>query len=514
MGASNGHQLGIYTSSCPDPVPTSPRYQTAGASAQVLSLGSPPQKEPESEGIDSSKTREEHFPGHTSASFRSRLLERISSEEQPLRLIPPPGSPGVLLVCFPSAFGSGPLSSPVYLFLFDLCVDPILHAEYPYRTTEKKNIENFNFPGFKANKSAKLPRHLEATQIFLYVLKAQKLEPNQEEKDHLFDRISENYVSFIMRVPNYQKDTFFKLYPDCLSQAIYTIFQEAFPDSSHLFDNEFKDELVTTIFQWVTGIIPPKGVWTRWNLGTLEENTIHGTIKRALETEDEKLKCRKILDKKLEFDLEKLIMEYRNVLLPSPEEPMGKKESHLIGFGPEFCRILFKIGGQSPLVSYYMKVHEMGRNPKLPYSSIRMTQIYQWPATEGQTYNEVIAESRKIFAKNRAAHKIESKYIKEEIRIIQQKNREHNRMFESFKEKAKQRPEEAMHDCRKYLEKLREVQKKAAISRTPSEVVAGAVASIPYFACLPTLRRHYEEEEEIQEEKKSDDQKSLGISWL
>uniref|UniRef100_A0A5F8GNN2 Family with sequence similarity 227 member B n=1 Tax=Monodelphis domestica TaxID=13616 RepID=A0A5F8GNN2_MONDO len=358
---------------------------------------------------------------------------------------------------------------------------------YPYRTTEKKSIENYTFPGFKANKSTKLPRHLEATEIFLYVLKTQKLErksfkiwlplllsessiellkdafwwwflhkfkPNQCDQDHLFDRISENYVSFIVRVPNYEKDTFFKLYPDCLSQAIYTIFQEAFPDSSHLFDDEFKEELVTTIFQWVTGVIPPRRVWTRWNLGRLEENTIHGTIKRFIEIEDQKLKCRNLLDKKMEFDLEKLIMDYRNVLLPSPEEPVAKKESHLVGLGPQFCRILFTLGGQSPLVAYYMKVHEIGRNPKLPYSNIQMTQIYQWPATEGQTYNEVITESRKIFAKNKAAHKIESKYIKDEIREIQQKHREHNRMFESFKDKAKQRPEEAMHDCRKYLEKL------------------------------------------------------------
>ncbi|XP_068954120.1 protein FAM227B [Petaurus breviceps papuanus] len=47
---------------------------------------------------------------------------------------------------------------------------------YPYFTTEKKIVENCTFLGFRVNMPSKLPRHLTASEIFLYVLKTQKLD--------------------------------------------------------------------------------------------------------------------------------------------------------------------------------------------------------------------------------------------------------------------------------------------------------------------------------------------------
>ncbi|XP_072480014.1 protein FAM227B [Notamacropus eugenii] len=405
---------------------------------------------------------------------------------------------------------------------------------YPYATTGEKTVENCNFLGFRVNMKSKLPRHLTASEIFLYVLKAQKLDvksfriwlcllltessitllqdafwwwflhkfkPNQHDEDLLFDRISESYVLLIMKVPSYRKDTFFKLYPDWLSQAIYTIFLEAFPDSSRLFDDAFKEELVTTMYDWMIGLGPKERVWTLWDLGALEEYTIHGN-KRAMLREP-KGRLREITSKDMEFNLDKLIQETQNTLLLTPDQETTRnlihKKSHNIGPGPEFCRYLFRVAGQSPLVAYYLKMHEIATNPRLPWScKIHMTQIFRWPTNIGPTYREVAAESRKIFARNKAAYNVESKLIKDQIRAIKNKQRECRKKFLSLEHKARTRPEEAMNDCMKYLEELRDAERsrKTISTRSPSAVAAAAIASIPAFASLLACEATYSEDEE------------------
>lgn len=47
---------------------------------------------------------------------------------------------------------------------------------------------------------------------------------------------------------------FWQVYPDCLAQAIYAAFQESFPESSDLFNSEFKEQLGNTIFLWLSGM--------------------------------------------------------------------------------------------------------------------------------------------------------------------------------------------------------------------------------------------------------------------
>ncbi|XP_074092329.1 protein FAM227B [Macrotis lagotis] len=411
---------------------------------------------------------------------------------------------------------------------------------YPYATTEKKTVENCTFLGCRVNMPSKLPRHLTASKMYLYVLKAQKPEvksfktwfallltqasvnllqdafwwwflhkfkPNQHDEDVLFDRISENYVSLLMKIPEYRKDTFFKLYPVCLSQAIYTIFQEAFPDSSQLFNDAFKEELLKTTFLWMTGLNPPIGISIQWNLGSLEENTIHGNMKRMSKTRRGYLSDKEIASINMEFDLDKLIQDTQNALLsPVQETNLMARQSHPIGPGPDFCRFLFKVGGQSPLVAYYLKVHNIMKNPKIPYfSRIQMTHVFRWPTNVGPTYHEIVAESRKIFARNKAAYRVEYKNLKEEIRTIRNKQLEFNKTILSLENKAQWRPEEAMNDCGKYLEKLRQNEKKEKFAsiKLPLITAAKAMASVPAFA---SCNIYFEDEEyESQCEKEPDD---------
>ncbi|XP_078007754.1 protein FAM227B [Phascolarctos cinereus] len=265
--------------------------------------------------------------------------------------------------------------------------------QYPYATTEKKTVENCAFFGFRVNMPSKLPRHLTASEIFLYVLKAQKLDV-KSFKIWLSLLLIESSITLL-------QDAFwwwflhkYKLYPDWLSQAIYIIFQEACPDSSQLFNDAFKAELVITMYKWMTGLEPKKSPWTRWNLGALEENTIHGNIKRMSGIQKE------ILSKDMEFDLDKLIQFSQNVLLPTRDQETNlmPKESHNIGHDPEFSRDLFRVAGQSPLVAYYLKVHDIAINPRLPRScKIQITQIFRWPYPSEFCFICFVFHIRKIF---------------------------------------------------------------------------------------------------------------------
>ncbi|EAW77373.1 chromosome 15 open reading frame 33, isoform CRA_e [Homo sapiens] len=116
----------------------------------------------------------------------------------------------------------------------------------------EKNIEGCSFTGFKANELTQLPRHLDAEQIYLFILKAHnfdervfkiwkthflseasiallhdsfwwwflhKFRPDRENQDCLFDRISESYVTLFMSIPLSRKDAFFQTSFSCFSKS-------------------------------------------------------------------------------------------------------------------------------------------------------------------------------------------------------------------------------------------------------------------------------------------------------
>ncbi|XP_075387408.1 protein FAM227B [Tenrec ecaudatus] len=142
----------------------------------------------------------------------------------------------------------------------------------------KKNIEGCTFSGFKASELPQLPRHLDAERIYLFILKA-----------HNFDeKIFKIWKTHFLSEPSIAllHDAFwwwflykFKLYPDCLAQAIYATFQEAFPESSNLFNDAFKEDLGNNICLWMSGLKPQKGFWKKWKLKRLTTTTIHGSMK-------------------------------------------------------------------------------------------------------------------------------------------------------------------------------------------------------------------------------------------
>nr|XP_023394828.1 protein FAM227B [Loxodonta africana] len=331
----------------------------------------------------------------------------------------------------------------------------------------KKNIEGCTFSGFKADELTQLPRHLDAERIYLFILKAHnfdekifkiwkthflseasiallhdsfwwwflyKFKPDRENQDSLFDRISESYATLFMSIPLSRKDAFLQVYPDCLAQAIYVTFQEAFPESSNLFNDEFKEDLGNNIFLWLSGLKPQKGFWTHWKLKGLTTTTIHGSKKDPEKSVKEMIaNSQERIMATIDFDITKILKKPRTyVMSTSKEESRLSKpaiKSHYISAGPEFNRVLFNFGGQSPLILYYLKMHELAGIASTPrQTKIKLTEICREPSP-APTYCDIIKEAKKQFVRNQ-----------KDFRILQAK--------------ATKKPFDVKYDFEKFLNKL------------------------------------------------------------
>ncbi|XP_070619337.1 protein FAM227B isoform X2 [Erythrolamprus reginae] len=279
----------------------------------------------------------------------------------------------------------------------------IMELKFPTAAAKEssgKDLENFSFSGFHLWRLTRLPNKLEPAHLWDLVLKLQvlksvntpvlkqlffseaslailqdcfwwwflhKYQPDQDEQDHFFDRIADSYVTLLWSIPNYIKDDFLQMYPDYLSQAIYMTFCEAFPQASHRFTDQFKDELMDLIFLWIRGFKPPKFAWKNWKCPSMEkprksivekkDSFTHMSSDTSIEPrrrstfrprQRSRSRSRSRI-KTLRFQ----VTDEDQIQEPAP----GKKESHYIGDGPDFQHSLFNLGGQSPLVSYYLQMH-------------------------------------------------------------------------------------------------------------------------------------------------------------
>uniref|UniRef100_A0A452IYF0 Uncharacterized protein n=1 Tax=Gopherus agassizii TaxID=38772 RepID=A0A452IYF0_9SAUR len=367
--------------------------------------------------------------------------------------------------------------------------------KYITEESSRKNVKNYRYPGFKLKQLTELPRHLEAAKLWDLVIKAhnfkgevfkvwrklflseasiavlqdcfwwwflQKFKPNQEDQDYLFDRIADSFVSLFLCVPSDTKDAFFQVYPDCLSQVIYVAFCEAFPESNKSFDDAFKDGLVDLIFQWVSGLKPQKFAWKKWNLECLKKPTVNSnkkdTITKAPVKESGKSKA--VIDASVRFqvglDFEDLTEDTKKMYISSaeeikddskykmdmPKESKTIKESCYIGSGPDFQHVLFRIGGRSPLVSYYLKLHEItdGVSSSLTYKMNR-TEICKLPPV-APTYQEVIKETRRLRREFREDYTVFQNKCKQDISEIEKQRKEINQKFRRLTESTSKNPSE------------------------------------------------------------------------
>ncbi|XP_053745057.1 protein FAM227B isoform X3 [Panthera pardus] len=324
-----------------------------------------------------------------------------------------------------------------------------------------------------------------------------KFKPDRENQDSLFDRISESYAVLFMSIPASRKDTFLQVYPDCLAQAIYATFQEAFPESSNIFNDEFKEDLGNNIFLWLSGLKPPKGFWTHWKLKELSTTTIHGTKKAPLKSLKDRIeRSQERITAAIDFNMMKILKNPRAYTMPTFKEESSVSrlttKSHYSSTGPEFNRVLFNFGGQSPLILYYLKMHELAGISKAPkQTKIKFTEILQEPYP-APTYRDIIKEAKRQFAKNQKDFRIEKHRINEEIKLLRQRQERIDKELDRLQAKATKKPYEAKNDFDKFLHKLR------SEARTEREFLASlssSTSSTEDYNC---------EEEECQEKPEMD----------
>ncbi|XP_073509180.1 protein FAM227B isoform X2 [Phyllobates terribilis] len=252
----------------------------------------------------------------------------------------------------------------------------------------------------------------------------QRFKPQQIEQDYLFDRISETFVALFCSIPHDIKDIFTQMYPDYLSQAIFTAFDKAFPQSRALFNGEIKAEIVDLIFQWVSGIKPVPCSWKKWDLDDFDyQKNYQNSNEKVITTPSRNLTD---VRRRLEFNLDNLFEEARQPNLPrtlgTEDKDIPKKESHSIGPGPEFHHVLFQLGSHSLLVSNYLKKHHFtGCIHGISRHRIKRTEISHLPPV-GPTYEDIIKETQRVRKSLQQDYDILETKTQKELAEIQQQN--------------------------------------------------------------------------------------------
>ncbi|XP_062405346.1 protein FAM227B-like [Sardina pilchardus] len=257
-----------------------------------------------------------------------------------------------------------------------------------------------------------------------------RFKPNLEDESALFDCIATGFVSLLMMVLNDVKDKLFKVYADCLAQAIHAAFCGAFPQSKEHFHDDFKTELAEVTSLWVSGVKPKLLSWKNWKL---QSST---PAKDAVKT-----KKASVCD--FQADLTERIASAlrsgpalaqtpavsRSCAAASAEAGScgGNRESHYFGPGPQFDHIYFKPWGQSPLVARYLQLHGIPSTAGSSSRKVKRTEMATVPP-EKPTYQEVISETQSRISKWRRNYNQFSKQTSEAISGI------HKRRHLTFEE--------------------------------------------------------------------------------
>jgi len=168
-------------------------------------------------------------------------------------------------------------------------------------------VELHVYPGYEPDEVTSLPEPYQAKEILLTVIDAQrdlrkkpsfkrefqsflfsktsrdilqdlfwwyfleKYQFSRNIQEMLFNRIAHNYVKMLFTSPVTQyRDKFLKRYPNMMAQAVYCTFCTAFPTSYKQFGDEFKEDLVQLIHEWINGTKLVPRIWDKWNLKGLE----------------------------------------------------------------------------------------------------------------------------------------------------------------------------------------------------------------------------------------------------
>ncbi|KAK3097473.1 hypothetical protein FSP39_009958 [Pinctada imbricata] len=364
------------------------------------------------------------------------------------------------------------------------------------KETRKKTLEYCQFPGFRPGELIELPAQLESLPILHRVTKAQNFNPGfrkfwkklflseasvavmqdtfwwfflssfdkskVDEMNELYDRIADSFTALFTSTHKDVKDKFLSVYPDCLAQAIYMAYWEAFPESRGKMDETFKQNLINCVSEWVTGLKPVPGTWKSWNVQKMEAKALKGLEREGSQAAN-KLMQAAVLNKDMNLSLDMdsfnkmmaslgevsgplstggiptpqdmtreiskltnlttitngLSVNSHNLNLPLKDTPSRTsasrlatcatsvrkppQESHQVGPGPEYERVLFNTSGRSPLISHYLHMRRL-RDFKQPGKK-RQLKHFLFRICE-QTQKDIMEIERKRIETNREINNI------------------------------------------------------------------------------------------------------------
>ncbi|XP_071257141.1 protein FAM227B-like [Salvelinus alpinus] len=319
------------------------------------------------------------------------------------------------------------------------------------------DIKDYDYPGFDVVEDTDIPGHPDALQHLDSVSEAQgfnlgflkiwrpfflcdlsvavlkdtfwwfflhRFKPNVEEESQLFDRISGAFVSLLMTVQMDLKDKLFKVYADCLAQAVYAAFYGAFPESMERLGHDFKTDLTDLISLWVSGVKPTLLSWQSWNLGWLDpvdtSGKSHGESACDLQMEFEEL-----VSSARRLSLSSTEKQKRGSIANADSRMDRKRESHYIGAGPEFQHVRFKPCGQSPLVSRYLHLQDIPTPAGSDTRRIRRTEITNLTPSK-PTYQEVLTDVEERSHRRQQEYNTFCQQTKQEIADIHRDRLIHN----------------------------------------------------------------------------------------
>ncbi|XP_071794283.1 protein FAM227B-like isoform X3 [Asterias amurensis] len=359
--------------------------------------------------------------------------------------------------------------------------------------SKARSVETTTFPGFSRSELTELPHGLEAPQILDRITKAQdfntgfnkfwkklflseasvavmqdtfwwfflqEYQPKQSsDQNKLFNRIADSFVALFTSVNPEIKDKFFAVYSDCLAQSVFAGYWEAFIDSHKSFDSKFKQKIATLCSEWVAGIKPGPDAWDHWDVKRLQPKSMNK------EKEEDKKKVVLIKEGKINKEADFSI----SVDVPSDEEnssegalaagmsreatqltnkslrfhaaagaalpaiPPMQTESHQIGPGPDFERVLFNIQGRSPLIAHYLYMKDLAGNEHIG-RNVRRTEVANIPPP-AMTYREVIKDTQRMSKSLNTEYQKIKEELAREMMAIEKQKREQTREIEQLKQK-------------------------------------------------------------------------------
>nr|CAB3244464.1 protein FAM227B [Phallusia mammillata] len=268
----------------------------------------------------------------------------------------------------------------------------------------------------------------------------ENFEHNPHAQDRIFTRIADSYVAVFFSAHPDIRDKFMLEFPRCMAQAVYLTFCEAFPESHDRFTEEFVSELAFLISEWSTGVRSPVDEWKKWPWSKLGVNP--GNMGDGMASTDHEgalaMRGAAEVTRDMSFDVDALLPsvdlappsgtdELPEILVGLADEegtaqpkkstgdPGSRQDSHpksavrslrqqkqrsmsltnsaQAGPGPDFERVLFNLGGRSPLVAHHLYFKHLKDKDSVG-KSMRRTEVLQLPAP-GVTFQDVIAKSKK-----------------------------------------------------------------------------------------------------------------------